>query len=255
MSVIDMDAKRDQLVKVAKWVTLGVGAAVAGPIAYLALQGVVAIAAFVGVTFVIWNFAPVVATYVANKRIQALVAAVEANPIETMQNLFIEKSKDLSTADGNIRDFDTEIRNFDDQVDTFKKDYPEEAPTYVELSKKMHGALESMKVQQRVAREELAHFEQQITKAKAIYRMSMAASKVVKLSKSAEAQVFAHIKEQVAFDAVRTSLNQAFANLDMALERRKDAVAAPAPKQLPPAAEAVVVSPPVVTHAPVARTR
>jgi hypothetical protein len=35
--------------------------------------------------------------------------------------------------------------------------------------------------------------------------------------------VFAKIKEQVAFDAVRTQLNRSFANLNLALERRADA--------------------------------
>jgi len=60
----------------------------------------------------------------------------------------------------------------------------------------------------------------------------LAAQKVVKMSKSAEAQVFAKIKEQVAFDAVRTQLNRSFANLNLALERREDARAA-LPEGLP----------------------
>lgn len=246
MTIVDLDARRENVTKWAKYSLIAIGAALSAPLAFLALEGLVAWGAFALVLFLLVNFAPVFATWVANKHIQALVAAVEANPIETMQNLFAEKSQDLADADRNITSFDTEIRNFDDQVDTFKQQYLEEAPTYVELSTKMHDALAGMKIQQTEARKELAKFQQQIAKAQAIYRMSLAASKVVQLSKSAEAQVFAKIKEQVAFDTVRTSLNQAFANLDLALERRNDSKAftMTPPKELaaPPLPEVHVMS-------------
>jgi len=87
----------------------------------------------------------------------------------------------------------------------------------------MHEALAGMKTEQSAARAQLNDFERKIAKAKAIYKMSVAAQNVVKLSRSAEAEVFAKIKEQVAFDAVRSQLNRSFANLNLALERRADA--------------------------------
>ena len=86
----------------------------------------------------------------------------------------------------------------------------------------MRTALDDMKKQQVIARDALTKFSLKIKEAEAIYKMSLAAQKVVKLSKSAEAQVFAQIKEQVAFDAVRTQLNRSFAELNRAVERRSE---------------------------------
>jgi hypothetical protein len=229
---MDDDARRKRIETIAKWGAAFVGAVVIAPFVFLAIQGIVGlvIAFIIGVLVI--NFAPVFGTWVANKRLQMLKAVVEANPIETMQNLYRDKSGELQHADENIRDFEMEIGNYDDQLEGFKRDYPTDADSYQTVSDKMHEALVGMKREQSQARRDLAAFDKQITKAQAIYKMALAAQKVLVLSKSAESQVFAKIKEQVAFDSVRSQLNRSFASLNLALERRKDAQPV-----LPPAAE------------------
>ena len=217
------DVRKQRLISVAKWGIGLVGAIVVAQVIFIAIKGLVGLAIAGTVGLAIINFAPVVAMKFAKKLI---VAEAENNPIETMQNLYAEKSAERTAADQNIMDFETEVRNFNDQVEAFKQQYPSEAQSYETLSEKMGQALSGMKREQSAARRELSNFDQQITRAKAIYTMALAAQKVVKMSKSAEAQVFAKIKEQVAFDAVRTQLNRSFANLNLALERREDARAA-----------------------------
>lgn len=159
-----------------------------------------------------------------------LIAEVQANPIETMRNLWIEKDSELKGADQRIVDFETEVGTFRDQVSDFSNQYPDEAPKYQELQRKMEESLQTMKEEQSNARGELKAFNEKIKRAEAIYKMSLAAQNVVRLSGSAEAAVFAEIKEKVAFDSVRSQLNRAFANLNLALERRQDAVRLAAPR-------------------------
>jgi archaellum component FlaC len=213
---------REKLVQRFKWGLGLFAAAVISPFVFLAIKGIVGLAAAFAIGMIITQLAPVYALKLANWRMKLLVSEVETNPIETMQTLLVEKTEELNGADGKIADFETEVRNYDDQVDTFKQQYPAEAETYEALSEKMHTALEDMKHEQTIARKELQNLEDQIKKAKAIYKMSLAAQRVTALSKTAEEQVFADIKQQVAFDTVRTELNRTFANLNLALERRRD---------------------------------
>jgi hypothetical protein len=217
---MDSDARQQRIATVAKW---GIGLAIAAgisPFIFFAVKGIIGLALAAAIGFVAIQLAPVFATKVANLSMRLLTAEAAANPIETMRNLYVEKSEDLERAGGAIEAFETEIRNFDDQVGTFKRDYPDEAAKYDELSEQMHAALADMKREQTQARKELHAFSQQIKKAEAIYKMALAANKVTKLSRSAEAKIYAQIKEQVALDSVRTQLNRAFAGLNSALERR-----------------------------------
>ena len=219
------ELKRKRIEFFAKWGLGFIGCVLIAPLAFMALEGVVALVAFVAIAFASIQFAPVFALKIANARVKALVNEVEKNPIETMQNLYIDRNKELVQADEHIRDFETEIRNFDDQLGGFKQQYPDEADTYQDLSGKMHEALANMKQEQTQARRDLKELDTRIIKAKAIYKMALAAQKVTQLSQSAEAQVFAQIREQVAFDSVRTQLNKSFSSLNLALERRNDAKA------------------------------
>lgn len=223
---MDPEVRRKRLTTMVKWGIGVAGAAIISPILYFALKGLLGLAALVvagAIGYVVIELAPVFAMKIANWKVKMIVSEAEKNPIETMENLRIEKAEELARADQGIVDFETEIGNYDDQLEGFKHDYPTEAPTYVMLSEKMHDGLLDMKREQSTARHELANFEQQIKKAKAIYKMALAAQRVTQLSKSAEAQVFAKIREEVAFDSVRTQLNRAFANLNLALEKRVDA--------------------------------
>jgi chromosome segregation ATPase len=231
VATLDPESKRKGIETAVKLGLIGVACAVAAPLAWMALEGAIAIAAFAGVALLAWGAAPAVATYVANKRIQALVAVIEANPIETMQNLYVEKSEELEQQASAVRDFDTEVRNVKDMIRQFEQTDPEEAKEYREMADQMEAGLIELKREQTAATGELASFKGQIDKARRIYKMAQAMNKALEKSTSAQAQVFADIKEKVAFDTVRTNLNRAFSNLSSAVDRRRNS-AMFAPKQL-----------------------
>lgn len=247
MAVMDPETKRKGIENVVKAAVIIGGLAIAAPVIWMALEGAIALCALGAVGLVAWGAAPALATYVANKRIQALVAVIEANPIETMQNLYGEKSEELSKAADNIRDFETELGNFKTQVKEVKKQEDitdEDIADYVEVQDRMQTLLYEMKSEQTSATGELEEFKRRIRKAQTLFNLAKAANKMLEKSASAQSVVFAQIKEQVAFDKVRTDLNRAFANLNSAVDRRKNTAmfsgAKPA-AALPPKPEVEVI--------------
>jgi hypothetical protein len=218
------EEKRQAWANVLKWIAGLVAAAVLSPIIFLALKGVLgllALAVAAAAGFTMLKLAPWFSLMVTNLGIKLFIREVEANPIESMESLRIEKTQEAEAADVEIVEFETEIRNYDDQTKEFERRYPEESSTFKDISRQMHEALVSMKQEQESARKALVDLAQRIEKARAIYKMSLAAQRVAQLSKSAEKKVFQEIKEKVAFDAVQSQLNRSFSALNMAVARRK----------------------------------
>jgi predicted nucleic acid-binding Zn-ribbon protein len=209
-----------------KWVLFGIGAVVvAGNFAGLLISGVEAIfavGATVAVSAATVYFTPVIAMKAANTRMKMLVGEAEKNPILTLKNDYIFRQNQLQLADDSIQEFDTEIRNYDDQCREFKEQYPDEAANFEEISTSMHGGLKEMKSEQSQARSVVADLSQKIKKAEAIYKMSLAAQRVTSFSRESQEKVFADIKQQVAFDSVRSQLNRSFAALDRAMAKRTE---------------------------------
>lgn len=232
---MDSDLKRKRIETAVKWAAGLIGAVVISPFVFLAVKGIIGLVLAAAIGLLAINFAPVFGVWVANLALKALISAVEANPIETMLNLFSEKSAELSQADANITDFETEVRNYDDQVETFKQQYPAEAESYADIATKMREALVDMKQDQTLARVALKDFDQKIKKAKAIYKMACAAERVVELSGSMQADTFQKIKTEVAFESVQRQLNKSFAQLSTSVERRRDAKLLTAPQEVGPA--------------------
>lgn len=247
---MDIEARRERIALWAKIGLAGVAIVAVAPVVLLLIKGIVGLIVAGGLAFTAIMLAKPFSYWVANMRMKAIRFEAAQNPIETMLNLYREKALALEKAETSIQDFDTEIRNFADQVVDFKVKYPEEAVGYDELLLKMKEALRGMRSEHKEARAELEKFAASIQKAEAIYKMATAAARVTSLSGKAEAQVFAKIREAVAVDAVRTSLNRAFAGLDTALERRSDMQAA-----LPAAqARATIEMPAARERVPVRRT-
>src|SRR5882672_8886472 len=125
MAVIDPESKRGTYQKIAKIAFVAIGLAVTAPLAFYALEGLILWGAFAATGLVLMNFAPAFGTWLANKKIQALVAAVEANPIETMQNLYAEKKEEFQRQEDAVTEFDTQFKNVSDMVDGLKRTDPE----------------------------------------------------------------------------------------------------------------------------------
>jgi hypothetical protein len=219
---VDPETKRAGMEKLFKFLFVaGVSAATAS-IAWYAVEGLIGWITAAVIYLCIVNFTPSFSTWMANKRIAVLKAVIEANPIETMQNLYADKLNDLSRAEGNITDFETELGSFRDKVQMFERKYPKKAEMYQKIQAKMEECLAGMRAEHASATRELAQFKDRIEEAEALFEMAKAANKMLEKSQTAQQAVYQQIKEQVSFDTVRNDLNRAFANLNTAIERRKN---------------------------------
>ena len=204
---------------IVRWAIVLVVAVVIAPFIFLAVKGIVGLALAFLVGSIVIQLAPVFTIKLKNYRLKEIKREVRKNPIETLQNAYIESAKRLAQADANIVESDTAIRNFDARNAIFSKRYPEEAPTYAAISQKLHQGLVLLKTRQQTARLALENTRAQIDKANAIYEMAKSAQHAMQLSQPAEQQVFDQIVKDIAFDQVETELHRAFAQLDQALEQ------------------------------------
>ncbi len=219
----DFDKTRQRWVMIFKWGLGIVGAALVAPVIFMAIGGILGLIVAGVVSFTAIQLAPVFSFKLANWRMKLLMEEAEKNPIQTLNNLLIEKTQELNVASEAIKQFDQSILDFGSKVDTFKVEYPDDALMYEGILQRMKEVLEAMKNAHRAAKNEVQGLGTQIQRATAIYDMALAAQKVTTLSGTAEKQVFADIKQRIAFDSVQSQLNGAFASLNHALEERSDA--------------------------------
>lgn len=222
---MDQPDKLQALATKYKWLLGGLAALLVAPFTGYILYGLLGILGLIATAAVILTagfMAPAFAFKLANLRMKAIMAEANANPIETLKNDYLFRTRQLQEADDGIEDFQTEIANYDDQMREFSKQYPDEVGNFKEISTAMHNGLVEMKQEQAEARKAVAELERQIDKAEAIYKMALAAERVTSFSKNTEAKVFADIKQKVAFDAVRSKLNKSFASLDRAMAKRTE---------------------------------
>jgi hypothetical protein len=221
---MDDEQRKRRIATLLKWLG-GIGVlALLSPVIFFALKGALGLGALAVVAafgFTTIRLTPVFSMKLSNLVVKLMLSEAKANPIETMVNMLGAKSDELADADAAIVDFETEVMNYDERTADFAKQYPEEASSYEQISAKMREALNQQKQEQAAARQALEELTLSIDKARALYDMSLAAQKVTALSGSARTKVFDEIRGKVAFEAVRSNLNRSFAQLGVALARRK----------------------------------
>lgn len=223
MGYTDPETKRKAYENLAKFLFLAVAAAATASIAWYAVVGLIGwiIAGFIYAA--VWSFSPAVGQWFANKRIQALVAVVEANPIETMQTLYLDKCDEFTKQQAAVTEFETQYRNVFDMVEGLQKTDPTEAAEFADELKQMKYGLDSLRTEQKAAQKELGTAKETIEKMERLWKVANAMNKALAASAIAQDKKFNEIKKAVAFDTVRTNLNRAFANLNTSIERRKNA--------------------------------
>jgi len=217
-AIEDPEAKRKRIAR--RWkvgIALVIGV-VAAPFVIAGIEGLAGL-------FVIWvmgtvglQLAPVISMKVANWKIKAIKAEAEKNPIETMENIYKDKSVAIQDGDDKIVAFEGRFRTYMDQLEQFKDAHPTKAARFEQIGKTMLAGLHRMKKKQRIAKAEQKAYWEKVVEAKAIFAMALAAQAVSELSADAEQQVFQQIKEQVAFDTINNTFNSAVAAMSLDLE-------------------------------------
>jgi hypothetical protein len=220
-----LDLKRVALANKVKIAGGVVGCLIVAPFAYFILQGLgalvaLAIAGFLAFTVI--QLAPWYADVIANWRMKLIMAEANKNPIETMNNIYVDNMNTIAAKDEKIKAFSARLGDYKDKMAGFVRKYPEEAPRYQEVADKMTLVLNRQIQKQRNAKIAAKEYRDEIEKAQAIYDMALAANDVVQLGGDVEKHVFQDIKKQVAFDAVNHKFNMAVAELTMETDVEPD---------------------------------
>ncbi len=219
------ELKQQKMTKVVKFGVMLAVCAVIGPLAFLAIKGIVGLAAFGALVFIGYNAAPVIALKVANAKYRAIddekishIKKVErtaaANPIETATAQSVAYKSRASKYLEGITAYSTEVNNFETMTADFAKKYPETAPRYREQLATMKKALAYKNDKYRELIENIKLMDDKITFLTANWKMSQALIKVNALGGLDSGDPMEQLKADAAIDAVVNSINRAFAEMD-----------------------------------------
>jgi hypothetical protein len=214
------EQRKERTEFIVKLVGLGGIALLVGPFMVTILHGLgalLAVAATVGVAYVVQKMWGVFALMVANWHLKALKAEATRNPVETLQTEYVKKQQALSQFKQQLIAFIAEVNNFAAKVRDYVKQGLEDAPIYQEQLAKMIQLQELRKQKYTDAEDSLAEFAEAIRRTDTKWKMACAAAHMSEAAGDMEGEVFDKICIETAIESVQTKLNQSFADLDLAL--------------------------------------
>lgn len=224
---------KDLYTKYVKWGVIGLFCAIAAPIAWAAVTGIIGMLAAAGIGFVGFQVAPVVSDALTKWKYRALDAAevshiekvsdaAAANPIETLMSQSFERRASSDQFRTAITMFRTEVKNFKDQITAFGREYPEDVARFEMQVDAMEKLLKFREDRYKQLQIELDKFDAAIKRAKAMWVMSQAAQKMNKAAGVEMGDPFEKIKADSAINSVMTSMNKAFSEMETALLDNKE---------------------------------
>lgn len=209
-----------------KWAIIGACCVVAAPAALMVLKGVVAlaVAGVVGAGSIF--FAPVVAQRMAIQRVKMEVRSAEENPIETLQNEYIQMQKDADSFEKEVTAFAAEVNSFAQQTQEYKKEYPDDAKLFEDQLTAMRSLQAYKEEKFKQAQADLHTFDGVVKRAKAMWKMALSAKRMNEIAGRQSVDVFSQIRKDTSLDAVRQATYQSFAEVRTALLKKVDMPAA-----------------------------
>lgn len=223
------------------------GLAVAAPAIWMAVSGLIGLAvagAIVAAGTAVVGMAPLAASWLANMKLKGIKFIASKNPVEQLQNIFIERKQALIEFGRRITDFATQVRQFEDKMRVFATQYPTEAPKFKAQLDAMYQLMQLRKERFAEVSKQLDAFELEVKKADAIWQMSQAAAELNKAAGMESDDIFAKIKAETAVESIQLSLNRSFAELELALMEESQA------KPAAPSASPLSQPQPTLTHNP-----
>lgn len=217
MNTPELEARRKKVETLVKVAGLGVAGFLVAPVVFLAIKGLIGLIIAGGIGLGIVFFTPVIASKMANWRLQAIKAEAAKNPVETLQNEYKRRAEDLHGFNEKLRTFIAKVSSFADKVKAYKSKYPDEASDFESQLRNMRALLDLRKQKFLEAQQNLAQFSGAIERAKDKWDMSQAALAMALAAGQTEQEFFAKIQVETALDSVQQSLNTAFADLELSL--------------------------------------
>jgi hypothetical protein len=214
MTELELKRKRIEAgVKIAGMLVVGF---LVAPFIFVAIGGLIGLVVAAGISFVIINLIPWFAMKVANWRLRALKHEASKNPIETLENQYKQREQALVEFRSNILSFHAEVQNFYSELEEHRQKYPEGVSKFEEQYSKMKALLASRSLKYKAAQKKLADFNNLIDQKRSEWKIAQAAAKMTKAAGVGE-DFISKLMADTAVDSVQTSLNTAFAELEVSL--------------------------------------
>ena len=223
------DARRERVATYAKWGLGLLAAIVISPVIFLAVKGLVGLAAALVIGLALVNFAPYVAMKFANWKVKAIKAEARENPIETRQNLALQQRERLRLAEAELTAFNTEVRNFRDEVTELSKTQPGDAVVFQDQLRQLEALQELKQQRLRAAHQAAEEFEAATARASRKWKVAQSAIRMNKLAGQSSTDAMNKLLAEESLDSVQTAMNRAFAEMDTTMALHKLPLPAEAP--------------------------
>lgn len=205
--------------RIERWAKIAIGlvaAVVISPFVFLAVKGIVGLALALLVGSFCIAMAPVVAMKFANWRVKGIKAEAQENPIETLENLLIAKRAAFSTLRAKVEKSVAARDTFKQKCDAFRSRWPARAGEFDQQYNVLAGKVKEQLTALTEAQATIKKGEDKLEEMKAWWEMSQALNEANQAASLDIGDVYAQMKADTAVDAVISSVNQAFSQLEVA---------------------------------------
>ena len=186
------------------------------PFIFLLIKGIIGIAAAVVIASLLIALAPAASLAIANMGVSLLKIEAARNPVETLQNEYKEKARQLEDRKEAIELGMAKLKTFENKVAALGARYPEEVPQFEAQLKPMQELLAHRKDRFKTAARKLKDFHDVVEKADAIWQVTQALNEMA-VGQSATDDFYSELRTKTALDSVQESLAHSFAALDTSL--------------------------------------
>jgi hypothetical protein len=221
---MDTQNQAATLKKFAKWGFVIVGLAVAAPLIYLSLQGLVALVAFVVVGAVVVNLAPAFANVVGMLKIKAIEKVAAGDPI-AMQQLFVQrKTEEYAAERQELEAFRVEVANFEAEVAQAQAQFgADKVADMVEMLHVNQQSLEAMENADRQTAVDLKNMQEDLAMWQAKTRIAETGQRLsARMKKTITIDPNDKLAMEASFRSMQNKINSSLVGMRGVLEAKQE---------------------------------
>lgn len=192
-------------------------AAIAAPVIWAAVTGLIGIVVAGVIVSTSLTVAPLFAALLSNLRIQGFKIIAARNPIEHLQNDYMRQEKLIEQLNQEILKAAAEANLYDENMKELVREYPAEAAQFHQDSKLAHEQIGQMREEHGNALQDLVEYEAEIKKAAAVYKMALARERLVKVVGHISGDYMDKIRKETAIDSVKLKVSHSRAALEQSV--------------------------------------
>jgi hypothetical protein len=205
---------------IAKWVATIIGCAIIAPIMLLAIGGLAGLITFVTIGSTTLYFRPWFFMKLANWKLQSIKHEARQNPVETLENDYIDQAQKLNERLKRIGDLKGSIGVLESKIATFAKKYGPQDPDVLQMKDDL-GKFNQLHANRvalwKEAKAELDRWSGAIERAKAKWEVSLAALDAGEMAGLTEDEILSKLKRDTSLDTIQATYSRALATLDTTL--------------------------------------